>query len=107
MDTVHASGLWPGKVVTEVTPAGPFWEAEPEHQDYLQRYPYWYAVSSSGRAGSSRTAGSRSSRNSASSRSRLPASRGGGFSQDALADRCGQCHQSRCPLPAASPWMVH
>jgi peptide-methionine (S)-S-oxide reductase len=33
---VDASGLWPGKVVTEVTPAGPFWEAEPEHQDYLQ-----------------------------------------------------------------------
>ena len=36
---VEASGLWPGKVVTEVTPAGPFWEAEPEHQDYLERYP--------------------------------------------------------------------
>ncbi|MET9168504.1 peptide-methionine (S)-S-oxide reductase MsrA, partial [Streptomyces cellulosae] len=35
---VDASGLWPGKVVTEVTPAGDFWEAEPEHQDYLQRY---------------------------------------------------------------------
>ena len=34
---VDASGLWPGKVVTEVTPAGDFWEAEPEHQDYLQR----------------------------------------------------------------------
>ena len=34
---VDASGLWPGKVVTEVTPAGPFWEAEPEHQDYLER----------------------------------------------------------------------
>ena len=33
---VDASGLWPGKVVTEVTPAGPFWEAEPEHQDYLR-----------------------------------------------------------------------
>src|SRR5580704_11530068 len=32
---VEASGRWPGKVVTEVTPAGPFWEAEPEHQDYL------------------------------------------------------------------------
>lgn len=31
---VEASGLWPGKVVTEITPAGPFWEAEPEHQDY-------------------------------------------------------------------------
>jgi peptide-methionine (S)-S-oxide reductase len=39
---VDASGLWPGKVVTEVEPAGPFWEAEPEHQDYLQRYPDGY-----------------------------------------------------------------
>jgi peptide-methionine (S)-S-oxide reductase len=39
---VDASGLWPGKVVTEVTPAGPFWEAEPEHQDYLQKYPNGY-----------------------------------------------------------------
>ncbi|MFI0960516.1 peptide-methionine (S)-S-oxide reductase MsrA [Streptomyces sp. NPDC021080] len=39
---VDASGLWPGKVVTEVAPAGPFWEAEPEHQDYLQRYPDGY-----------------------------------------------------------------
>jgi peptide-methionine (S)-S-oxide reductase len=39
---VDASGLWPGKVVTEVSEAGPFWEAEPEHQDYLQRYPYGY-----------------------------------------------------------------
>src|SRR5579871_2141927 len=39
---VEASGLWPGKVVTEVTAAGPFWEAEPEHQDYLQHYPNWY-----------------------------------------------------------------
>ncbi|MGW3496291.1 peptide-methionine (S)-S-oxide reductase MsrA [Streptomyces sp. NPDC001020] len=39
---VEASGLWPGPVVTEVTPAGPFWEAEPEHQDYLQRYPDGY-----------------------------------------------------------------
>jgi peptide-methionine (S)-S-oxide reductase len=39
---VEASGLWPGKVVTEVTPAGPFWEAEPEHQDYLMRYPDGY-----------------------------------------------------------------
>src|SRR5262249_55409316 len=36
---VEASGLWPGPVVTEVSPAGPFWEAEPEHQDYLERYP--------------------------------------------------------------------
>jgi peptide-methionine (S)-S-oxide reductase len=39
---VDASGLWPGKVVTEVAPAGPFWEAEPEHQDYLQKYPDGY-----------------------------------------------------------------
>jgi len=39
---VDASGLWPGKVVTEVKPAGHFWEAEPEHQDYLQRYPEGY-----------------------------------------------------------------
>lgn len=39
---VNASGLWPGKVVTEVKPAGPFWEAEPEHRDYLQRYPEGY-----------------------------------------------------------------
>lgn len=39
---VEASGLWPGKVVTEVQPAGPFWEAEPEHQDYLERYPNGY-----------------------------------------------------------------
>ena len=39
---VEASGLWPGKVVTEVTPAGEFWEAEPEHQDYLERIPHGY-----------------------------------------------------------------
>ena len=39
---VNASGLWPGKVVTEVTPAGAFWEAEPEHQNYLERYPEGY-----------------------------------------------------------------
>ena len=39
---VEASGLWPGKVVTEVAPAGAFWEAEPEHQDYLERYPDGY-----------------------------------------------------------------
>ncbi|HEY0615216.1 MAG TPA: peptide-methionine (S)-S-oxide reductase MsrA [Candidatus Elarobacter sp.] len=39
---VDASGLWPGKVVTEVAPAGDFWEAEPEHQDYLQTYPSGY-----------------------------------------------------------------
>jgi peptide-methionine (S)-S-oxide reductase len=39
---VEASGLWPGKVVTEVEPVGDFWEAEPEHQDYLVRYPSGY-----------------------------------------------------------------
>jgi len=39
---VDASGLWPGKVVTEVAPAGAFWEAEPEHQDYLERNPGGY-----------------------------------------------------------------
>jgi len=39
---VDASGLWPGKVVTEVEPAGAFWEAEPEHQDYLERIPQGY-----------------------------------------------------------------
>jgi peptide-methionine (S)-S-oxide reductase len=39
---VDASGLWPAKVVTEVSPAGAFWEAEPEHQDYLERIPYGY-----------------------------------------------------------------
>ncbi|MFT7594060.1 MAG: peptide-methionine (S)-S-oxide reductase [Paracoccaceae bacterium] len=39
---VEASGLWPGKVVTEVEPAGDFWQAEPEHQDYLERIPNGY-----------------------------------------------------------------
>jgi peptide-methionine (S)-S-oxide reductase len=39
---VNASALWPGKVVTEVKPAGEFWEAEPEHQNYLERYPHGY-----------------------------------------------------------------
>ena len=39
---VEASGLWPGKVVTEVAAAGPFWQAEPEHQDYLEKYPNGY-----------------------------------------------------------------
>jgi peptide-methionine (S)-S-oxide reductase len=39
---VNASGLWPGKVVTEVAPAGPFWQAEPEHQDYLVMNPGGY-----------------------------------------------------------------
>src|SRR6202790_4996618 len=45
LDTIadaDASGLWPGKVVTEWAAAGPFWEAEPEHQDYLERYPNGY-----------------------------------------------------------------
>jgi peptide-methionine (S)-S-oxide reductase len=44
-DTVadaEASGLWPGKIVTEIAPAGPFWEAEPEHQDYLEHFPDGY-----------------------------------------------------------------
>lgn len=39
---VNASGLWPGKAVTEIAPARSFWEAEPEHQDYLERYPEGY-----------------------------------------------------------------
>jgi peptide-methionine (S)-S-oxide reductase len=39
---VNASGLWPGKVVTELAAAGPFWQAEPEHQDYLERFPNGY-----------------------------------------------------------------
>ena len=39
---VNASGLWPGKVVTELAPVGDFWEAEPVHQDYLERYPNGY-----------------------------------------------------------------
>ncbi|MEL6617370.1 MAG: peptide-methionine (S)-S-oxide reductase MsrA [Pseudomonadota bacterium] len=39
---VEASGLWPGKIVTEVEPVGDFWEAEPEHQDYLERIPNGY-----------------------------------------------------------------
>jgi peptide-methionine (S)-S-oxide reductase len=39
---VDASGLWPGKAVTQVEPAGDFWEAEPEHQDYLQHFPTGY-----------------------------------------------------------------
>jgi peptide-methionine (S)-S-oxide reductase len=39
---VDASGLWPGPVVTEVEAVGPFWEAEPEHQDYLERFPNGY-----------------------------------------------------------------
>jgi peptide-methionine (S)-S-oxide reductase len=39
---VNASGLWPGKVVTEVASVSDFWEAEPEHQDYLERIPWGY-----------------------------------------------------------------
>ena len=39
---VEASGIWPGKVVTELEPVGAFWEAEPEHQDYLVRNPFGY-----------------------------------------------------------------
>jgi peptide-methionine (S)-S-oxide reductase len=39
---VEASGIWPGKVVTELEPVGDFWEAEPEHQDYLERIPHSY-----------------------------------------------------------------
>ncbi len=39
---VDASGLWPGKATTEVAPVSDFWEAEPEHQDYLERYPDGY-----------------------------------------------------------------
>lgn len=39
---VNASGLWPGPVVTEVEPVSDFWEAEPEHQDYLERIPNGY-----------------------------------------------------------------
>ena len=42
MADVDASGLWPGRVVTELEPAGPFWEAEPEHQDYLEMHPQGY-----------------------------------------------------------------
>ena len=53
---VNASGLWPGKVVTEVTPVGDFWEAEPEHQDYLERYPNGYTCHFPDRTGSFRSA---------------------------------------------------
>lgn len=42
INDVNASGLWPGEVVTEVEPVGAFWEAEPEHQDYLERIPNGY-----------------------------------------------------------------
>jgi peptide-methionine (S)-S-oxide reductase len=40
---IEASGLWPGPVVTEINPEEPFWEAEPEHQDYLRRHPGGYS----------------------------------------------------------------
>ncbi|MDX8388617.1 MAG: peptide-methionine (S)-S-oxide reductase MsrA [Ghiorsea sp.] len=43
---VNTSGLWPGKVVTELKEAGDFWEAEPEHQDYLERFPTGYTCHS-------------------------------------------------------------
>ncbi len=42
IEDANASGIWPGKVVTEVEPAREFWEAEPEHQDYLERFPSGY-----------------------------------------------------------------
>jgi peptide-methionine (S)-S-oxide reductase len=53
---VEASGLWPGKVVTEVSEPVPFWVAEPEHQNYLQRYTTATPVTSRGRAGGCHTA---------------------------------------------------
>jgi peptide-methionine (S)-S-oxide reductase len=42
IEDVNASGIWPGKAVTPVVPASDFWEAEPEHQDYLERIPNGY-----------------------------------------------------------------
>jgi len=42
IEEMTASGKWPGKIVTEVVPAGDFWNAEEEHQDYLQKHPYGY-----------------------------------------------------------------
>ena len=42
INDVNASGLWPGKVVTEVEPVSDFWEAEPHHQDYLEKIPNGY-----------------------------------------------------------------
>ena len=48
---MKASNIWPGKVVPEVTPAGPFWEAEPGHQDYLERYPDGYVCPPTARLG--------------------------------------------------------
>ncbi|MDQ0107386.1 peptide-methionine (S)-S-oxide reductase [Chitinophaga terrae (ex Kim and Jung 2007)] len=42
IDEMNASGKWPGKIVTEVVPASDFWDAEEEHQDYLQKHPFGY-----------------------------------------------------------------
>ena len=42
IEDVNASGLWPGRVVTKVSPAAEFWEAEPEHQGYLENFPAGY-----------------------------------------------------------------
>jgi len=42
INDVNSSGLWPGSVETKVTKVSDFWEAEPEHQDYLQRVPNGY-----------------------------------------------------------------
>ncbi|RYD96253.1 MAG: peptide-methionine (S)-S-oxide reductase [Sphingobacteriales bacterium] len=42
IDELDASGKWPGKIVTQVVPAGDFWDAEEEHRDYLQKHPYGY-----------------------------------------------------------------
>ena len=42
IEDVNASGIWPGKVVTEIEEVGDFWEAEPEHQNYLERIPNGY-----------------------------------------------------------------
>ena len=42
IDEMNASGKWPGPIVTEVVPASDFWDAEEEHQDYLQKHPYGY-----------------------------------------------------------------
>lgn len=46
INDVNSSGIWPGKVITELKPAGDFWDAEPEHQDYLVRYPTGYTCHS-------------------------------------------------------------
>ena len=51
IDDVDASGLWPGRVVTKVSPAGEFWEPESEHQDYLQLNPLGYIATSRARGG--------------------------------------------------------